>query len=135
VGSIIFLRSATDPPSRARRTKIVLQRQLSDLRMQGLYIDGRFRIGFRGFAEHPGRTLKKLIAPLLDLVRVDVELLHQLDHGLLTLDRSYRGLCRECRAVVPAWSSCHALLLARSIMLLLRGKSTYPGCSDSRNHL
>jgi hypothetical protein len=61
-----------------------------DLRMQGLHVDGRFRIGFRGFAEHPGRAIKKLIAPLLDLVRVDVELLRQLDHGSLALDRSYR---------------------------------------------
>ena len=103
--------------------------------MQGLHVDGRSRIGFRGFAEHPGRAIKKLIAPLLDLVRVDVELLRQLDQGLLAFDRSYRDFCLECRAVVPARSSCHGLLLARSIMLLLRGKSTYPGCSDSRSHL
>jgi hypothetical protein len=39
------------------------------------------------------------------------------------------GLCRRAR------SSCHGHLLACSIMLLLRGKSTYPGCSDFRNHL
>jgi len=37
--------------------------------------------------------------------------------------------------VIPARSSCHGLLLARSIMPLLRGKSTHPGCSDFRNHL
>lgn len=41
------------------------------------------------------------VAALLDLVRMEVELPCQLDHGLL---------------------------LARSIMLRLRGKSTYPAC-------
>jgi hypothetical protein len=35
---------------------------------------------------------------------------------------------------VAARPSCHGLLLARSIMLLLRGKYTYPGGSDFRNH-
>lgn len=37
------------------------------------------------------------------------------------------GLC-------PSRLSCHGLL-ARSIMLLLRERSTYPGCSDFRRHL
>jgi hypothetical protein len=36
--------------------KIVLQRQLSDLGMQGLHINCRFRISFRRFTEHPGRA-------------------------------------------------------------------------------
>jgi len=83
----------------------------------------------------PGRPLKQLVSPLLDPVGMDVEFLRQLDHGLLALDRGYRHLRPESRAVVPARSSCHGLLLARSIMLLLRGKSTYPGCSDFRSHL
>src|SRR6056297_1695431 len=136
VGSIIFLRSATDPPCRARRTKkIVLQRQLSDLRMQGLHVDHRFRLGRRSMAEDPGRTLEQLVAPLLDLVRMDVEILRQFDQRLLALDRGHRHFRLEFRAVVPARSSCHGLLLARSIMLPLRGKSTYAGCSDFWNHL
>jgi hypothetical protein len=66
---------------------------------------------------------------------MEVEIMRQLDQGLLALDRGRRHFCLECRALVPAWSSCHGLFLARSIMLLLRGKSTYPGCSDFRNHL
>src|SRR5690606_18135975 len=103
--------------------------------MQSLYIDGRLRIGLLGCAEHPGRALKQLIAPLLDLVRVDVEVLRQFDQGLLALDRRHRHFRLEWRTVIPAWSSCHGLLLACSIMLLLRGKSTHPGCSDFRNHL
>jgi hypothetical protein len=136
VGSIIFLRSATDPPRPKRAgQKIVLQRQLSDLRMQSLYIDDRLRIGLPGFAEHPGRALEQLIAPLLDLVRVNVETLRQLDQRLLALDRGHGHFCLECRAVIPARSFCHRHLLACSIMLLLRGKSTYPACSDFPNHL
>jgi hypothetical protein len=66
---------------------------------------------------------------------MDVELLRQFDQSLLALDRGYRHFRLECRAVVPALSSCHGLLLARGIMPLLRRKSTYPGCSDFRSHL
>ncbi len=115
--------------------KIVLQRQLSDLRMQSLYVDRRFRLRSWGLAKDPVGTLQKLIAPLLDLVRMHVETLRQLDQGLLTLDRGYRNFRLECRAVVPARSSCHGHRLARSIMPLLRGKSTCPTCSDFPNHL
>ncbi|KFI25277.1 hypothetical protein CG50_05730 [Paenirhodobacter enshiensis] len=66
---------------------------------------------------------------------MNVEILRQLDQRLLALDRSHRHFRLECRAVVPARSSCHSLLLARSIMPLLRRKSTYPGCSDFRSQL
>ena len=103
--------------------------------MQRLYVDHRFRLGRRPITEHPGRTRKELITPLLDLVGMKIEILRQLDQGLLTPDRGHRRFRLECRAVVPAWSSCHGLLLARSIMLLFHAKSTYPGCSDCRNHL
>ena len=85
VGSIIFLRPtlahagmccrATGQQTRlAERAgqKIVLQRQFSDLGMQSLHVDYRFRFGFRGFAEYTGRPLKQLIAPLFDLVRLSV---------------------------------------------------------------
>ena len=75
------------------------------------------------------------VAPLLDLDRVNVEILRQLDQRPLALDRSYSHFRLECRTVVPARSFCHGLLLARSIMLPLRGKSTYPSCSDFPNHL
>lgn len=36
----------------------------------------------------------------------------------------------ERRAMVPARASCHGPLFARSIMPLLRGKITYPGCQN-----
>ena len=58
--------------------------------MQGLYVDRRFRLRSWGHAKDPGGTLQKLIAPLLDLVRMQVEFLRQLDQGLFTLDRGYR---------------------------------------------
>ncbi len=115
--------------------KIVRQRQLSDLRMQGLHIDGRLRLGLRGLAEHAGRALKQLVAPLLDLVRMDIEILRQLNQGLLALDSGNRHFRLKGRAVVPARSSSHGLLLACSIMPLLLGKSTYPACLVFRSHL
>ena len=61
-----------------------------------------------------------------DLVWMNVEILRKLDHGLLALDRCYSHFRLECRAVVPARLSAHGLLLVRSIMPLLLGKSTYP---------
>ena len=54
--------------------------------MQGLHVDLRFRVSLRGITEHPGRALQKLIAPLLDLVRMHVKVLGQLDQGLFALD-------------------------------------------------
>jgi hypothetical protein len=62
--------------------------------------------------------------PLLDLVLMNIKFLRQLDQRLLALDRGNRRFRLECRPMVPAWSSSHGLLLARSVMLLLRGKST-----------
>ena len=55
--------------------------------MQGLYVDRRFRLRSWGFAKDPGGTLQELVAPLLDLVGVDVEVLSQFDQGLPALDR------------------------------------------------
>ena len=49
--------------------------------MQGLHINGRFRLGLRGLAKHPGCALQE-VAPLLDLVRMNVKILRQLDQGL-----------------------------------------------------
>jgi hypothetical protein len=44
---------------------------------------------------------------------MDVEILRQLDQGLLALDRGYSDLSLEGRAVVLARSSRHGHLLAR----------------------
>ena len=58
--------------------------------MQGFYIDGGLRLSPRGFPEHPGSPFGQLIAPLLDLVGVNVEILRKPDQGSLALDRGYR---------------------------------------------
>ena len=103
--------------------------------MQRFHIDGRFSFGFWPIAKYPGRTFEQLVTPLLDLVGVNIKVLRQFDQGLFTFDRGNSHFRLECRAVVPARSSRHGHLLARSIMLLLRGKSTYPTCSVFPNHL
>jgi hypothetical protein len=46
--------------------------------MQGFQIDDGFSLSLWSLAKHPGRALQQLIAPLLDLVRMDVEILRQL---------------------------------------------------------
>ena len=81
--------------------------------MQGFYIDDGFSLSLRSLAKHPGRALQQLIAPLLDLVRMNVEILRQLDQRLLALDRGHRHFRLECRTVIPAPSSRHGHLLAR----------------------
>lgn len=53
--------------------------------MQSLHIDLWFGRCLRGFAENPGRAFMQLIAPLFDLVRVNVEIPRQLDQRLLPL--------------------------------------------------
>lgn len=82
--------------------KIILQRQIFDLRMQGLHVDHRFRIRIRPVANHSCRALKKVVTPLLDLVRMNVERLHPLNKCLLALDRRHRHVCLGCRAVISA---------------------------------
>src|SRR6056297_1714253 len=123
VGSIIFLRSATDPPCRARRTKN--RSPTSAPRSWRARSSRRSPVPAppSGCRRIPRSALEQLIAPLLDLVRVHIEILRQFDQRLLALDRGHRHFRLECRAVVPAWSSCHGLLLARSIMLPWREKN------------
>jgi hypothetical protein len=89
------------------------QRQLPDLRMQGRRVDGRLRIRLGRGPEHACGAFKKLITPLLDLVRVNVEILCQLDQGLFPLDRGNGRRRFECRTASLARPSRHGLLLAR----------------------
>lgn len=60
---------------------IALQRQTSNLRMRGLHFDHRLRRGLQAVTEHSGCALKQLLAPVLDLVRMDVKILRQIDQG------------------------------------------------------
>lgn len=138
-----FLAIGSRPAStRARPARIILQRSPSELRMQGLQSNGRLWLGILGLPEHPGCPLEPAIPPRLDRVGIDLELLRRRDHGLLAHDRGDRpspggktiprivsrsASCLECRAVMAARSSCHALFLPRSNIPPLPGKATRPG--------
>jgi hypothetical protein len=93
--------------ARALRTKIVLQRQLSDLGVKELQIDRRRRRFRLVASENARRAFEKLTTPLRDLVRMDVKLLRKFGQGLLALDRGQRHLRLEGRRVVPASSFPH----------------------------
>jgi hypothetical protein len=67
----------------------IFQRQLPDLGVQRFEI--RTSVPFLGARrEHLGSAFQQLGAPLPDLVRVDLELLGELDHGFIALDRGQR---------------------------------------------
>ena len=66
--------------------------------MQSFHIDDRCRFGFWRRAKKPGGGFQELIAPLLDLLRMDIKVLRQLDQGLLALDRRYSDFRLEGRA-------------------------------------
>ena len=78
------MRRIADATERAGQ-KIILQRQLADLRMQRLDIGtvlallGRSREDFRG-------AVQQLGLPLRDLVRMHIEPLRQLGQGLVAPD-------------------------------------------------
>jgi hypothetical protein len=120
-------RSRDRGPHSAAKTvrSIVLQRQLSDFRMQRLHVDRRLRLGFRRRAKNPGGAFQELIAPLPDLVGVS---------GTQTCPAGNRWTSKSCASstkifspliaatgafflkaglAVPARSSCHGHLLAR----------------------
>jgi hypothetical protein len=63
-------RSRDRGPHSAAKTvrSIVLQRQLSNLRMQRLHVDRRLHLGFWRRTKNPSGAFQELIAPLLDLV-------------------------------------------------------------------
>ena len=92
--------------------KIVLERQLPDLRMQGPHVHDRGSLRRGDRAEDAGGAFQKLRAPLRDLVWVNIELLGQLGQRLLASDGRQCHFRFEGRAVVPPWSSGHGALLA-----------------------
>src|ERR1700687_4986953 len=107
-GSIIALRSA-NLLCRALLPKIVLQRQLSDLCMQRLHVDGWLRGSLAAGTEHIGCPFLELRLPRCDLIGVDVELLRKLSQGSIAFDGRKRHLRLEGRCVVSARSSVHGL--------------------------
>lgn len=135
-GSIILLRSATDPPCRARRTKNHFPSVSSPVLACRVFTSMvACSPTFGAFPNTPVAPLSSWSRYCLDPVRMHVKILSQLDQSPRALHRCCRQSRIEGRAVVPARASSHGLLLARSIMPLLRGKSTCPGCSDCRNQL
>jgi hypothetical protein len=88
VGAVDHRLALANRPASARaiRTKIVLERQLADLRVQGLHVHGRRRLCLRRLPKDPRSAVQELRAPLRDLVRMHVELLGQLRQRLLALD-------------------------------------------------
>ena len=71
--------------------KIVLQRQLSDLGMERLHVDGRLRSSAAAAGtEYIGCPFLKLRLPRCDLIGVDVELLRQLNQCPIALDGGKR---------------------------------------------
>ena len=75
--------------------------------MQAFDIDNRLRGFLAAVIEDIGSAVEQLIFPLLNLVRMHVELLGELDHCLFTLDRGERDFCLKGGAVVAAGSFCH----------------------------
>jgi hypothetical protein len=57
--------------------------------MQRLHVDRWRQISLRGIAKNACRAFQQLVTPLLDLVRMDVKILRQLNQSSLTLDCRY----------------------------------------------
>src|ERR671929_2148341 len=117
---IIALRSA-GRPCRAHRTKIVGQRQLADLGMKRLHVEGwRGRLGLR--TKHPGSPFQELSLPGRDLVWMYIELLGEFGQRLLASHGSQGHLCLEGRRMVPARSFAHRLSCSAAILAAVRQK-------------
>lgn len=99
------------------------------------YVDHRDRVSLPPISECTCRTLQQLVALLFDLVQAAVKILCQLDQDALALDRGHRPLGFQERAMFSARSPRHGHLLACSIMLLERRKSTCSKCSDEPSHV
>src|SRR6185436_16492639 len=91
-------------------SKIVLQRQLSNLGMERLHVDGRRPRSVAAAATENIRCpALELRFPRCDLIGMDVELPSQLSQRSIALDGAKRHLRLEGRCVVPARSSVHRL--------------------------
>lgn len=113
--------------------KIVLQRQLPDLRMKRLHVDqGGGSLRLRLGPEYAGGPVKELAAPLRDLVGVDIELLRQIGQRLLAHDGRQRDLRLESRAVVPAHTSRHIRSCSRQSCRVQAENPPIPAVQISR---
>jgi hypothetical protein len=115
--------------------KIMSQRQLPDLRMQGCRVDGWFRIRLGRGPEHACGAFKKLITPLLDLIGAPIKVLSQLDQGLFPLIAATATFALNAGLWFRRGRLAMVISSLAAIMLPWRGKSTYPGCSVFPNRL
>jgi hypothetical protein len=76
--------------------RIVLERQLPDLRVQRLHVHSRGRLDLCVKAKDARGTFQKLGAPLRDLAAMHIELLSEFDQRLLALDD------RQCHLALKA---------------------------------
>lgn len=145
--SIAALRSAV-LHCRARRTEIVLQSKLPNLGASSFKSMVGASSALVSPPNNPGRAFKKLVLPSLDLVRIHVELLRQLDQRVFALHRQ-RHFHPEGRRVVPPRSSRHRpdgellagcvsvspraerLILQRRLSLIARRARAAPGSPRS----
>src|SRR5437763_6569714 len=82
--------------------KIIFDLQLADLPVQKVdpdIIGGSLRR--RAALENAHRTVQQLLLPVVDLVRVDLEMHRQLGDGPVALDCRQRHLRFESRTVLP----------------------------------
>jgi hypothetical protein len=94
--SIIALRSHRRY-DRARRPKIILHRELPDLRLQILQAGNFGAALLRGGGKYVAGPLQQLRLPLRDLMRVDVKALRELRQRLVAFNGGQRHLRLECR--------------------------------------
>jgi len=104
---------------------IVLQRQLPDLGVERLHVDGRRGRRRAPRSKNLGSPTLQLRLPRRYLIGVDVEVLGQLSHRSVALDGSERHLSLESRCVVPARLSAHGLSCSRRLSPLSGRNSTY----------
>ena len=79
---------------------IILQRQLADLGVQGLDINGRFRAP-TAFGEHVGGTGKQLVLPRGHLRGMQIKALRQIGERAIAFDGGEGDLGLEGRGMVP----------------------------------
>ncbi len=103
--------------------------------MQLLDVNHRLHIRLARVAENLGCPFKPLVTALLHLVRMNITCLGQFDQGPLRLIASTATVALKA----GLWFRRDLLLIVFSslaaIMPPLRGKSTYPPCSDFPSHL
>jgi len=106
-------------------------RQLANLGVQRLHVDRRLRrFAMAVRPEDPRCAFQQLAAPDRDLVRLNVELPHQLGQRLFALHGSQGHLRLEDRAVVPACSLRHLISCSAAMLAAYRQKLHLAACPD-----